>query len=215
MDGKYIESVHKRYGTRPMKTFPNLTIGRFLRWASIRNIRRVRPLYWMDYNKEEAKTFLARELGWEWYGGHHLENRFTAFYHSYFLYNRWGIDGRLLGYSALIRSGQMDREEGLRLVAEPPHVDPEIIALVKKRLGFSDAEFDAVMTDHVTTTPSSRHTSGRSSGCDRCSVAPLQGRTACPRASTSSSRGRTRAARRESQVHASAITTTPSIHRAD
>lgn len=146
MDGKYIESVHKRYGTRPIPTFPNLTIGKFLRWAGIRNIRRIRPLYWMDYDKEAAKTFLTRELGWEWYGGHHLENRFTAFYHSYFLPRRWGIDGRLLGYSALVRSGQMQRADALRLIEEPPHLDDEILGLVKKRLGFTDATFEAVMT---------------------------------------------------------------------
>jgi len=146
MDGKYIESVHRRYGTRPMKTFPNLTLYRFLRWASIRNIRRVRPLYWMDYRKEEAKAFLARELDWEWYGGHHLENRFTAFYHSYFLPRRWEIDSRLLEHSALVRSGQLARSDALRLLRDAPKVDPEILGLVKKRLGFSDSEFEAVMT---------------------------------------------------------------------
>jgi N-acetyl sugar amidotransferase len=146
MDGRYIESVHARYGTQPLKTFPNLTLGRFLRWAAVRNIRRVRPLYWMDYRKEEAKRFLTSELDWSWYGGHHLENRFTNFYHTYFLYQRYGIDGRLLGYSALVRAGQMRREDAVALLSEPPTCDPEILALVKKRLGFSDDEFERVMT---------------------------------------------------------------------
>ena len=145
MDGRYIRSVHEAYGTRPMKTFPNLDMGRFLRWAAIRNIRRIRPLYHLDYRKDEAKKFLAAELNWEWYGGHHLENRFTAFWHTYFLPRRYGIDARLLGHSALVRSGQLSRDEALADLAVPVEADPDIVDLVKKRLRFSDAEFEAVM----------------------------------------------------------------------
>lgn len=90
------------------------------------------PFYYINYNKEETKNFLAKEFGWKWYGGHHLENRFTAFYHSYFLPKSFGIDQRLNGYSALIRSGQMLRAEGQRLMQEPPYLEPGIVELVKK-----------------------------------------------------------------------------------
>jgi N-acetyl sugar amidotransferase len=145
MDGKLIESVHDRFGTRPMKTFPNLTMTRFLRWAALRGTRRVRPLYHMDYDKAEAKRFLASELNWTWYGGHHLENRFTAFFHTYWMPMRFGIDPRLLGHAALVRSGQMARADALAELAIPHEQDPEILGLVKKRLRFSDEEFDAVM----------------------------------------------------------------------
>jgi len=145
MDGKYISSVHRAYGTRPMKTFPNLPMSKFLRWAAVRNIRRIRPLYHMDYRKDEAKKFLAENLNWEWYGGHHLENRFTAFWHTYFVPTRHGIDARLLGHAALVRSGQLTREAALADLAVPPTFDPDIVELVKKRLRFSDEEFDAVM----------------------------------------------------------------------
>ncbi|MGH2358608.1 MAG: N-acetyl sugar amidotransferase [Candidatus Limnocylindria bacterium] len=145
MDGKLIESVHRRFGTRPMKTFPNLTMYRFLRWAAWRGIKRIRPLYWIDYNKADAKAYLSRELNWTWYGGHHLENRFTAFFHTYWLPTRYGIDARLLGHAALVRSGQLDREQALAELAQPHAADPEIVGLVRKRLRFSDEEFDAVM----------------------------------------------------------------------
>jgi hypothetical protein len=145
MDGKYIQSVHKAYGTRPMKTFPNLEMTKFLRWAAVRNIRRIRPLYYLDYRKDEVKKFLASELNWEWYGGHHLENRFTAFWHTYFLPVRYGIDARQLGHAALVRSGQLTREEAIVDLATPIESDPDIVALVKKRLGFDDEAFEAVM----------------------------------------------------------------------
>jgi N-acetyl sugar amidotransferase len=145
MDGRYIRSVHRAFGTRQMETFPNLDLSKFLRWAAIRNIRRIRPLYHLDYRKEEVKRFLASELNWEWYGGHHLENRFTAFWHTYFLPVRYGIDARQLGHAALVRSGQLSRDEALADLATPPEADPDIVELVKKRLGFSDEEFEAVM----------------------------------------------------------------------
>lgn len=146
MDGRYIESVHKQYGRLPMTTFPNMPIGKFVKWAAFSGIRRIRPLYHLDYDKEATKTFLTNEYGWEWYGGHHLENRFTAFYHSYFLPRRFDMDGRKLEYSALVRSGQLERDEGLTRLSEPPWFDQEIVDLVKKRLEFSDEEFERVMT---------------------------------------------------------------------
>ena len=145
MDGKYIESVQKKFGTYKLKTFPNMSMLSFLKWMLIKGIKKIRPLYYINYNKEETKKFLSKEFGWQWYGGHHLENRFTAFYHSYFLPKRFGIDQRLNGYSALIRSGQMTREEGLKAMQEPAYLEPEIIELVKKRLGFSDEEFQGLM----------------------------------------------------------------------
>ncbi|MBO6769746.1 MULTISPECIES: N-acetyl sugar amidotransferase [unclassified Thalassospira] len=146
MDGKYIESVHKAFGKLPMKTYPNMTLSRFLRWVIVRGIKRVRPLYYMDYDKSETKKLLAERYGWEWYGGHHLENRFTAFYHSYFMPKRFGVDQRANGYAALARSGQMSRVDALAALREPPHLEDEILDLVKKRLSFSGAEFEKVMS---------------------------------------------------------------------
>jgi hypothetical protein len=146
MDGKYIQSVHRTFGRVPMKTFPNLWLSSFLYWTSIKRIKHIRPFYYIDYQKEAVKGFLTEKLGWKWYGGHHLENRFTAFYHSHFLPRRYQLDTRVLGYAAHVRSGQMTRDEGLALLREPHFLEPEIVSLVKKRLGFSDEEFERVMT---------------------------------------------------------------------
>jgi len=145
IDGKYIDSVQKQYGTYPLKTFPNLRLADFLRWTAIRGIRRIRPLYYVNYIKRDAMAFLSSELGWEWYGGHHLENRFTAFAHTYYYPLRYGIDTRLLGHAALVRSGQLTREQGLEFIQEVQPYDPELLAMVKKRLGFTDEEFEQVM----------------------------------------------------------------------
>lgn len=145
MDGKYIQSVQRQYGTMPLKTYPNMLMPNFIKWTAILQLKKIRPLYYVDYVKKDAMSMLTRELGWEWYGGHHLENRFTAFWHTYFMPKRYGIDTRLLGHAALVRSGQITREQGREMLSMPQEHDPELFEMVKKRLGFSDDEFDQIM----------------------------------------------------------------------
>lgn len=146
MDARYIKSVHDQYGTGPIKTFPNLWLHRQLRWMLLRRVRTVRPLYFMDYDKEAAKKLLTEEYEWTWYGGHHLENRTAAFFHSYFLPRRWDSDMRAIGYAAHVRDGRMSRQEGLDLMAQPAHLEEGLLSYYKKRLGLSDDEFEVLMT---------------------------------------------------------------------
>ena len=145
MDAKYVNTIQKEYGSRPIKTLPNLWLGRWLRWTIIHGIKKIRPLYYIDYNKKEVKKFLSEEFGWQWYGGHHMENRTAYFTNNYYLPRKFGIDLRYCEYSALIRYGQMSRDEAMTKIAEPKPFDEDILAEVKKRLSFSDEEFDAVM----------------------------------------------------------------------
>ncbi|WP_159656069.1 N-acetyl sugar amidotransferase [Vibrio atypicus] len=146
MDAKYIQSVHKKYGLIPMKTFPNLWLSKQLKWMMFNQIKSVRPLYYLDYDKEAAKEMLTRDYGWTWYGGHHLENRTAAFFHSYFFPKRWNSDFRIVGYSAYCRDGRMTREEALALMKEEPHIEDGLLEYYKKRLNLNDEEFEALMT---------------------------------------------------------------------
>lgn len=140
MDGKYIESIQKQFGSYKIQTFPNMKLFKFIKWIAIKRIRKIRPLWYLDYDKEEAKKFLNEEFGWEWYGGHHLENRMTAFKHSYWLPNKFQIDSRIIGYSAYIRAGMMTKEEALIRLEEPPYLEPELLDYLKKRLGLSEGK---------------------------------------------------------------------------
>jgi N-acetyl sugar amidotransferase len=145
MDGRYVRSVHRAYGRVPMRTYPELTLSGMLWWMGLKGIKKHRPLYLIDYRKQDAMQLLSG-YGWQWYGGHHLENLFTAFWHAYFLPQRYGIDQRLLGHAALVRSGQLSRDEALERLAVPPSFEQSRLDMVKKRLGFDDAEFDRVMS---------------------------------------------------------------------
>ncbi len=146
MDARYIQTIQKTYGTKKLKTFPNLWFWSQMKWMVMKRIKKIRPLWYVSHHKEQTKKFLADRFNWQWYGGHHLENRITEFYHTYFLPRRFDIDQRINGYSALIRSGQMQRSEGLERIRKPPNVDFDLVDMVKKRYGLSDSEFDALMS---------------------------------------------------------------------
>jgi len=146
MDARYIESIQKQFGTHEFETFPNLWIARWLKWVAIDRIKIIRPLYYIDYHKEEVKEFLAKEFDWQWYGGHHMENRTAYFTNNYYLPRKYGVDLRYCEFSALVRFGQMARSDALKKIKEPKPFDEGILAEVKKRLGFSDSEFEAIMS---------------------------------------------------------------------
>lgn len=141
VDGRYIASVHKQFGRLSMRTFPNMTLWRFLKWSLLYRIQRIRPFWYLDYTKEEAREYLSQEFGWQYYGGHHLENRMTAFHHSYYLPNKFGVDQRNNSLSASVRSGKLERAQALLEYARPPHLEDDLTGYVLKRLGLSSAEF--------------------------------------------------------------------------
>lgn len=144
-DGKYIQSVHKTFGKLPMKTYPNLTFARFMKWTLVYRQRFIRPLWYIHYSKAEAREILKKETGWQDYGGHHLENRSSAFFHLIYQPKRFGIDNRNWTLSARVRSGQLTRDEALSIYNSPIPNAVELEEYVKKRLGFSSEEYEKVM----------------------------------------------------------------------
>lgn len=144
-DGKYIQSIHKKYGRQKMKTFPLMTFSRFLKSAIIDRPKFIRPLWYIQYAKEDAKAFLTKEYGWEYYGGHHLENRMTAFYHGVYLPEKFNSDMRNNTLSAKVRNGSMSRKEAWKEYNLPPHVEDELVDYFKKRLELTDQRYQEVM----------------------------------------------------------------------
>lgn len=145
IDGKYIQSVHRKYGTVNLTTFPNMTLFNFLKWTLVYRIKKIRPLWYIAYSKEEARKVLQKEFNWCYYGGHHLENRLTAFHHSYYNPVKFGIDQRNNSLSASVRSGMITRDQALEEYSKSPFIEPGLIEYFKKRLGFSNEDFEKIM----------------------------------------------------------------------
>ena len=55
------------------------------------------------------KKFLEKKFDWQYYGGHHLENRITSFFHSVYSPQKFGTDYRNNALSARVRNGKMKR----------------------------------------------------------------------------------------------------------
>ena len=145
VDGGYISSVHGRYGKIPMVTFPNMTFLRFLYWTIFKRIRKVRPFWYIDYSKSKAKDELQSSFGWRDYGGHHLENRMSAFAHSIYGPKKFGIDHRNLVLAAKVRAGKITRSDALREYAKAPYVEDGLLDYVLKRFDIDRLTFDAQM----------------------------------------------------------------------
>ncbi len=148
-DGKYISSVHKAFGSMSIKTYPNLTFFQFMKWVLLYRQKFIRPLWYINYSKVEAKEILKKETGWQDYGGHHLENRSSAFFHLIYQPKRFGIDNRNWTLSARVRSGQLDKNEAIKIYNSPISEAGELEEYVKKRLGFNDAEYKLVINGPV------------------------------------------------------------------
>lgn len=144
-DGKYIHSIHRRFGSLPMKTYPLMTFERFLWWTCVVRIRKIRPFWYTDYNKEEARAFLEKKFGWQYYGGHHLENRMTSFCHSVYAPKKFNSDFRNNTLAALARNRKMSREEAWREYNQPAHIENELVSYFKKRLALNDQQYDEIM----------------------------------------------------------------------
>jgi len=145
-DWKYIKNVQRIFGTKKIKTYPH---GNFLtiledtvskKWISILN--------YVDYNKNEAKEIIAKELGWKDYGGKHFESTYTKFFQSYILPVKFGFDKRKMHLSSLICSGEITRNEALDELMQAPYPlgdqnnDKEYIL---KKFGISHEEFQSIM----------------------------------------------------------------------
>jgi N-acetyl sugar amidotransferase len=144
-DGKYIKSIHEIFGDKPMKTYPLMSFWRFLYSILFLRIKKIRPFWYINYSKEEAREFLEKEFNWQYYGGHHLENRMTSFYHSYYLPRKFNTDLRNNTLSALVRNGKLSREEGWAEYNTEPYLEEELLSYVKKRFKISDEEFDSII----------------------------------------------------------------------
>jgi N-acetyl sugar amidotransferase len=144
-DGQYIRSIHRNFGRLKIETYPLMTFGRFLRSALLNRVKFIRPLWYLQYSKQNAKEFLAKEFGWKYYGGHHLENRMTAFYHGVYLPQKFNSDMRNNTLSARVRNGELSRANAWAKYNTAPLIEDELVTYFKKRLDLSDSEYDRVM----------------------------------------------------------------------
>jgi N-acetyl sugar amidotransferase len=147
-DWRYIKAIHRRFGTRKLRTYPHFSFFD-LAWINlVRGVRTVSILNYLDYDKKQAMRVLQEEFGWVYYGGKHYESVYTRFWQGYVLPRKFGIDKRRAHLSDLINSGQMTREEALEEMKAdpyPPDLQEQDRKYVIKKFDLSEQEFEALM----------------------------------------------------------------------
>lgn len=148
-DSRQLVDIHRKFGTRPIITYPVTSILWHKVWLPyFRGVKVVRPLDMLPYIKEDAKQLLMDRFGWQPYPQKHFESRFTKFYESYWLPKRFGYDVRRVQYSSLILTGQMTRVEALEQLKNPSYDEANIgqeIEFVANKLGISVEELNSYM----------------------------------------------------------------------
>lgn len=148
-DAANARAIQRRFGHLPIRTHPLYSTTQFLLDRYVRRIHWVSFLDYFDYNKASAMAFLKSELGYKPYPYKHYESVFTRFYQGCILPGKFGVDKRKLHLSALVVSGQMSRDEAMAMLEQDPYPDAmqkrDDRYFVLKKLGFSEAEFDAYM----------------------------------------------------------------------
>jgi N-acetyl sugar amidotransferase len=148
-DLRQLKDIHRRFGTVPLKTFPQADIFTYrLYYRYVKGIRVVKPLNHVPYVKEQAMQELAEKFGWQKYAHKHYESRFTRFYEGYWLPKKFGYDKRRAHFSSLILTGQLSRDEALQRLAQPSYDETQALKdmeFVAKKLDLSVEEFRQIM----------------------------------------------------------------------
>lgn len=148
MDAVSLKTIQRKFGTRKLRSYQTISpLQYYLIYPFFYGMRTVRPLNFMPYNKDMAISALA-EIGWRPYGRKHGESRFTKFFQNYYLPEKFGYDKRRPHLSSLIVSGQMTRDEAMRILAEPLYDPAELasdLAFFCKKLGITEDELRELM----------------------------------------------------------------------
>ena len=147
-DMRQVKDIHKKFGTRPLDTFPTCDILKYkllLRW--VKGIQVIKLLDSVRYIKQDAIDELSQLYGWQPYQQKHYESRFTRFYESYWTPKKFGYDKRRAYISSEILTKQMTREEACARIARP-ELDEESMArefeYVAKKLRLTVAELQNI-----------------------------------------------------------------------
>ena len=148
MDSINLKAIHKKFGNSPLKSYKTISFFQYYFWYPIiLGMRTVRPLNYMDYNKQNALKELQK-IGYKPYPKKHGESIFTKFFQNYYLPKKFGYDKRIPHYSSLILSKQMTRKEAVELLKQPLYDENELkndIDYIIKKLQIDHKIFNEIM----------------------------------------------------------------------
>jgi len=143
-DGTYIRDVVRKYCAIPIKdyTYTSGLRHKFI-IPYLKGVKTVKPLNLVEFTKQSMVKTLVDEYGYVPYGQKHFEDLITKFLEGWWQPTRFGHDIRRAQLSSLIVTGQMSRDEALRILEQPPlseEESKELFTEVAKRLEITEDE---------------------------------------------------------------------------
>ena len=156
-DGRYMKDVIRKYCNIKIKNYTFTTGFKHKVWIPYAlGVKTIKPLNLVPFTRKEMIETLSKEYGYEPYGQKHFEDLITKFLEGYWSPKKFGHDIRRAQLSSLVITGQMTRDEALKILEQPPLSEEEgkeLFSEVAKRLEITEEELQKFFelpecTDH-------------------------------------------------------------------
>ena len=121
-DKRNIKALAKRHGIKGFKTFPAIGTVGFIWNHFVKGVSWNSFLDYLPYNQFQALDDLEKNYGYKRYASKHSESVFTRFYQGYILPWKFNVDKRKIHLATLVTSGQMNREEAIKVLEGTPYL---------------------------------------------------------------------------------------------
>lgn len=146
-DGTYMKDVIKKYCSIPIKKYTFTSgIKHKVVIPYLYGVKTLKPLNLVPVTRQQMIDVLGAEYGYVPYGQKHFEDLITKFLEGWWQPTRFGHDIRRAQLSSLVVTGQMTREEALKILEHPPLTEEESRTLFKEvanRLEITEEELMA------------------------------------------------------------------------
>lgn len=147
-DGTYMKDVIKKYCSIPIKKYTFTSgIKHKVVIPYLYGVKTLKPLNLVPVTRQQMIDVLGAEYGYVPYGQKHFEDLITKFLEGWWQPTRFGHDIRRAQLSSLVVTGQMTREEALKILEQPPLTEEESRTLFKEvanRLEITEEELMAL-----------------------------------------------------------------------
>lgn len=147
-DGTYMKDVIRKYCSLPIKHYTFTNGFKHKVWNPyVLGIKTIKPLNLVPITRQQMINVLSDEYGYVPYGQKHFEDLITKFLEGWWMPTRFGHDIRRAQLSSLVVTGQMARDDALKILERPPLSEEESAELfreVARRLEISEEELMAL-----------------------------------------------------------------------
>lgn len=146
-DGTYLKDVIKKHCSIPIRKYTFTSgIKHKVVIPYLYGVKTLKPLNLVPVTRQQMIDVLGKEYGYVPYGQKHFEDLITKFLEGWWQPTRFGHDMRRAQLSSLVVTGQMSRDEALKILEQPPLTEEESKKLFKevaRRLEISEEELMA------------------------------------------------------------------------